>query len=614
MLNMHKIHHKIILGIAAVAVIGGIVYVANQSKAVTGSLCPAKAFTLNETNRTFETYVPISGDTRMAQLSYDATKMALTSSDYTGGTFTLTTASGTKMDYIGALDLNVFTSASRVAVLPQFDYRNKDAVTQIFTNVKYDPTLSKDLTFSTETLSLKSITLTELSPTYAYKNMNFTWDTKSESLLSDAKGFSIDGGVTYYGFPVTLQYLQELTKSGAKLYVDDGRGTITQLGVNYDQLNRALTLSVEADCDVPPDPCNTKNVLSKANPDFKSPIGTVSFDGLSLFSRDNLNMVFSSNNIDYFQKYDANMAQKIPLVYVRDEKTLVTIKLTNASYDPTGLTFGFDYLAPATEDVVFSKAVPMATLAGMKFSFDGAFLSYDAKLTSMSIGGKILTSPVDMKMLLEAQKAGVAIEITNLLTTEVTTVSKVAFDSLTGNLTISVPAKVVCGPKDTDRDGVADDVDKCPDTKADTVTNLKPRNLAVFDVNGVLTWMTNVKTAKNPVIEPVQALSLTKTLGCTCYQILALKETKEKIDDDKNEREGLYGDEDRDQNRERDEDNNNSRLKYGCTALGGKDNTPTTKVTGIVGDFIKKAAKWSDDRSQEERDRDESRDNEDDRS
>lgn len=569
---MHKIHHKVFLGLAAVAVIAGIVYIANLTRGQVVTNCPPTTVSLNKTNTIYTTS---TGDT----ITYDG-RSTLVSNNMNGAF----SSDGT--NWFQSFDMATLMSKSGI-----FYYsttKTIDAATT-FTNAKFD-IIGASLTFDVVTATT-TVVLSQTNPIVTVKGVDLSFDVNTFSLSSKTATFSVDN----------VKFVPSLGKAElmnySTLYVKDAAGVVTQISVVADNNLGTLKLSMVNNCTPPVDPCNTTVTMDKTNPTLKTPLSLVIFDGRSLVS-DNINVQFSPNNIDWMPKFDANMTAKTGTIYMMDVTTKATYTLTNAVYDAVNGTLKFDTVAPTTtNDVVLSKAnTTYVAPDGGDFYFDPGTLSLGSKTNELSAdGGKSYSSSLNVDQLMQLTKSQTP-ALRRAPGREATTVG-VVLDPNQGTLTLSFPVVATCGVKDADKDGVADEVDQCPGTVADTVTTLKPNNLAVFNVNGALTWMANIGTAKKPNIVPAKAVSLVDTRGCSCAQIIDHKQTKESIDDKNNEDQGNYNDSDREDNKKRDGEENDSRLKFGCPSLSGKNND---KVTGIVGDWIKKAAKWSDDRKHDD--------------
>jgi len=577
MLTMHKIHHKIILGIAAVAVIAGIVYVANQSKGASSTLCEAKAYTLSETNLDFTTYVPVSGTTEKAVLSYDATKMALTSSDYTG-IFTLTTTSGTKVDRIGALDLTVFTSGTKMAVLPQFEYKNKDLTVQEFTNVKYDPTLSKDLAFSTSTLSTKEVVIDPtLRPTYIMADgSDLSFD--GTILYSKTAQISVDGGTTYLklGEPVTLAMLEKLIVTDTQLYVQkDGK---VNAGISVIRADtKSLALGIDVGCDVPVDPCAPTKVCMDRDQKYTTSVGMLYSDGRTLSSVDGT-VKLSFNGLNYVDKISLEEMLKAGFksIYLLN-KAGEKLELINTVYDLLTGKLCFE-IAPSTgeKSVVLSNVNPVYKMKdGSGLSFDSSTFSLYAKDGALiSFDNLKFTDSLSKEQLLSSKVLYVK-SIDGTIT-----IVGMSGDPEKGTLTLTIAGTNTC-VKDEDKDGIADEDDACKGTQpTDAVVKLTPNSYMLQD----FVWVGQYGTSKLPNIKPAP-FTLTETRGCSCTQMAMLQLWGRKAADADKEAAGLLGDEDRAQN-EKDYQALQGVLTNGCS--GGKNGN-----VGIVGDWIEQRG-WAD--------------------
>src|SRR3970040_1857267 len=101
-MKIHKFHHKVLLGLAAIAVIAGGVYVSSQTKGQVAGTCEPKTYELGKVTGIFD-YTSNSGDI----LTYDGGSKLITNSP-TGG---FSTDGG--INWSQGLDLTVFKSAGK---------------------------------------------------------------------------------------------------------------------------------------------------------------------------------------------------------------------------------------------------------------------------------------------------------------------------------------------------------------------------------------------------------------------------------------------------------------------------------------------------------------------
>ncbi|MBU1727714.1 thrombospondin type 3 repeat-containing protein, partial [Patescibacteria group bacterium] len=470
---MHKIHHKIILGLVAIAIIFGIVYVVNKTKGAT-TMCPEKTYTLNETNRDFQTYVTDSIDTtKMAMLTYDTERTSLISSD-SEGIFTYTRTSGEKIDSTQFLNVTIFDPSSRESVLPEFTYRNKteeQTVIQEFKSVSYNMAISKDLTFSTATTPYDNFYLSEDLPEITLPNgVNLVWN--GITLTTKAGDFSIDGGITYIGGILTQEQLIILTERNEDLYVKNivtGENPI-QVGVNYDKNLSTITLEYYKGCDVPVDPCASIKACMDIGQKYTTTIGDIFFDGTKLYSPERV-IMFSMNGLDYTDGVDIQIManEGIDTLYLKN-KSNDSLVLEKVLFNERERKLCFE-IAPVTEkSIVLSKENTVYTLKdGSSLGFDVEAFTLNAKGNLISIDGVKFTETLSTEQLVNSTvlyiqtKDGNVTEITMLADKE--------------NQTIRLSITILVCVFDEDEDGILDDVDNC-------ISTPNP-NQADIDENGV---------------------------------------------------------------------------------------------------------------------------------
>ena len=319
-MKIHKFHHKVLLGLAAFAVLAGVVYMANQTKGQVAGTCEPKTYELGKVTGIFA-YTSKSGDI----LTFDGVYKVTTSSSI--GTF----SSDGGNTWSTVLDLNVFVKSAGTFF---YEPIKGDATTmQTFTDVTFDGT---SLKFTTEYCAPCATTIT-----LAAKG---EYTTSFGGILSydgGTKLLSLTSGVLLSTDNLNWDTFVDLTKGGA-FYVWDKAGSGVILTFTNALIGKT-GLSFDVPCVVIP-PCipNTteKVTLSSAAPTY------ILFDGSELhlstgidtFTLDSTTNLFSIDSWlpDFFPNIGklAFDQSKVPFtIYVKNIATGVVTEVTVVAVD-----------------------------------------------------------------------------------------------------------------------------------------------------------------------------------------------------------------------------------------------------------------------------------------
>ncbi len=264
-------------------------------------------------------------------------------------------------------------------------------------NSKYDLNLNSPTVYMFDKATGATLQLTNAA--YDAKTPSFTFDKPAVNvLLSKAAGtmsykfdnggtITFDGGalVTFAGLEAsfdggTTWVTSYKTDPYPKTFIVRDPKTLTTTDITnvlLDSKAGAFSFSIAPVCVVPPPPCSTTTTLNKANPDFATSLGTISFGGDVLVSS-NPNLVMSVDNSLWEGKLDLNLVAKTNIVYLWDKQTGATLQLTNAAYDAKTPSFSFDKL-PTTTVVELSKMNTTYTAS------NGVVLTFDPSTFSLTI-------------------------------------------------------------------------------------------------------------------------------------------------------------------------------------------------------------------------------------
>jgi len=324
-MKIHKFHHKVLLGLAAIAVIAGVVYVSSQTKGQVAGTCEPKTYELGKVTGIFD-YTSNSGDI----LTYDGGSKLITNSP-TGG---FSTDGG--INWSQGLDLTVFKSAGKFSY--GSDPKANPTNIQTFTDVTFDGT---SLKFTTEYCA-PCVTRITLTAGQAYTTPLGIIDFDGRVLKSGVEiEFSSDNRtwVSVYEFAWGT--------SSTTIYLRHQKTGDTFSLTNF-VFDEKVGLSFDVPCVVPP-PC-IPNTTEKVTLSSTAPTYTL-FDGselhlstgIDIFTLDSTTNEFSLASWlpDFFPKVGkfAFDQSKVPFtLYVKNIATGVVTEVTVVAVDTTAGT------------------------------------------------------------------------------------------------------------------------------------------------------------------------------------------------------------------------------------------------------------------------------------